>query len=86
MCLNSVDTIGKSVWNSHKPCYENKNFVRILPLAMVDDILAVCRCGIDSLSMNTLINSKIELKKLKFHTPDKARKSMCHRIHIGAKN
>ena len=86
MCSNSVDTIGKSVWNSHEPCYKYKNCVRILPLAMVDDILAVCRCGIESLSMNTLINSRIELKKLKFHTPDKAGRSKCHKIHIGAED
>ena len=53
---------------------------------MVDDILAICTCGIHSLSVNTRINSNIELKKLKFHTPDKEGKTKCHKLHIGLPN
>ena len=52
---------------------------------MVDDILAVSRCS-ESLAVNTYINAQIELKKLKFHTPDKNGKSKCHVIHVGQKN
>ena len=33
--------------------------------------------------MNSYINAEIELKKLRFHTPDKARKTKCHKMHIG---
>ena len=33
--------------------------------------------------MNTTINTLIELKKLKFHTPVKNKKSKCHSLHIG---
>ena len=86
LCSNSVDTIGKTVWKTKETFYKYKNSVTILPLAMVDDILAVCKCGIESLSMNTFINSKIELKKLKFHTPDKDGRTKCHKIHVGGRN
>ena len=53
---------------------------------MVDDLLAVANCSKESLEVNTYINAQIELKKLKFHTPNKEGKSKCHVIHIGAKN
>ena len=86
MCSNSVDTIGKKVWITGETCYKYKSSVRILPLAMVDDILAICICGTHSLSTNTMINSKIEVKKLKFHTPDREGKTKCHKLHIGVPN
>ena len=50
---------------------------------MVDDLLAVSHCNIQSISVNTFINTQIEMKKLKFHTPDAAGKSKCHTMHIG---
>ena len=38
------------------------------------------------LSLNTYINAQIELKKLKFHTPDKNGKTKCHKLHVGVRN
>ena len=55
----------------------------MVPLAMVDDLLAIAPCGISSIALNTFINVNIELKKLKFHTPDAKGRSKCHKIHIG---
>ena len=63
-----------------------KNMVPVMPLSMVDDILAVAQCGQKSLEVNTFINAQIELKKLKFHTPDKNGKSKCNVLHVGRKN
>ena len=60
--------------------------VNILPLAMCDDLLGISSCGQQSLSLNTFINTQIELKKLKFHTPDKNGKTKCHKIHVGKPN
>ena len=60
-----------------------KEEVDILPLAMVDDLLSVARCGFDSIAMNAYMNVAIELKKLRFHTVDDNGKSKCHQIHIG---
>ena len=63
-----------------------KMMVRLLPLAMVDDILGIGVCGNKSLSLNNYINTHIEMKKLRFHTPDTTGKSKCHKIHIGTPN
>ena len=83
LCSNSVDTLGKKIRDRGDPTYLYKNTVRVLPLAMVDDINAISKCGIDSVATNTFINTQIELKKLRFHVPDRNGKSKCHRIHIG---
>ena len=50
---------------------------------MVDDLLAIAPCGLDSLAVNTFINVHIEMKRLTFHTTDKNNKSKCHKIHVG---
>ena len=39
-----------------------------------------------ALALNIVINAQIELKKLKFHTPDRNGKSKCHVMHIGKSN
>ena len=54
-----------------------------MPLAMVDDLLGIAKCGEHSVDLNTTINSRIKIKKLQFHTPDANGKSKCHTIHIG---
>ena len=63
-----------------------KKIVNITPLAMVDDLLAVSHCNINSVAVNVFINTQIEMKKLEFHTPDLNGKSKCHKIHIGKDN
>ena len=60
--------------------------VSVLPLACVDDLLAVTKCGFESININTTINTLIELKKLEFHIPEPKKKSKCHFLHIGKKN
>ena len=82
-CSNSVDTIGKQVLKNDNVSYLYKGSVKIIPLAMIDDIIAISKCGIGSLTLNTIINSKIELKTLRFHTPDSNGWSKCHKLHVG---
>ena len=60
--------------------------VKVLPLAMVDDLLAAVNCGMDSIEMNISINTLIELKKLQFHIPEANKRSKCHSLHIGKEN
>ena len=82
MCSNSIDTVGKF-------CQENglnfkyKNVCSVIPLAMVDDLLTISKCGYETIEMNTTINALIELKKLRFHTPVENERSKCHSLHIG---
>ena len=85
-CSNSIDTIGKKCHESGQHIYLYKNRTRILPLGMVDDILAVSRCGHKSVAMNSFLTTQCELKKLRFHTPDQSGKTKCHQIHIGKKS
>ena len=71
LCSNHIDTLGRSCSRTGQNMYMYKNQVKVVPLAMVDDLLGVANCGHDSLALNTFINTQIELKKLRFHTTDK---------------
>ena len=82
-CSNSIDKIGKKCHERGEHLYLYKDRVRILPLGMVDDILAVSRCGHQSVAMNTYLTSQIEMKKLRFHVPDQNGKTKCHQMHVG---
>ena len=85
-CSNSIDKLGKGCEENGEHLYTYKNLVKVPILAMVDDKLAISNCGQESLSFNTHINTHIELKKLKFHTPDARGKTKCHKMHVGSEN
>ena len=85
-CSNSMDKIGKLCENTGEHLYTYKNIVRIPILTMVDDTFAISECGHKSLAINQFINSHIELKKLRMHTPDETGKTKCHKIHVGSSN
>ena len=53
---------------------------------MVDDTFAIAECGQKSVAVNQFINTHIETKKLRMHTPDETGKTKCHKIHVGCKN
>ena len=82
MCSNSIDKIGKVAKESNQG-YNYKDLVNIIPLAMVDDLIAAVPCGFKSIEMNTSINTMVELKKLEFHIPEAGKKSKCHIMHVG---
>ena len=82
-CSNTRDKIGKKCVNKGRHLYTYKERVKIMPLAMVDDLLAVAKCGADSKNVNIFINTEIEMKKLRFHVPDSEGKSKCNKLHIG---
>ena len=54
-----------------------------MPLAFVDDLNGIAKCGFDSIALNTFITTQIELKKLRFHVADKKGKSKCVKMHVG---
>ena len=85
-CSNTVDTLGRKCRDRGIHTYKYKNVVRVLPLAMIDDILGIQECGVKSIALNTFINTQIEMKKLRFHTPNTTGKSKCHKLHVGKSN
>ena len=85
-CSNSVDKIGRNCNSRGINYYKYKKVVNILPLAMVDDLCAISVCGNDSVCVNSYMETHINMKKLKFHTPDLKGKSKCHQLHIGKEN
>ena len=63
-CTASVDKLGQLVYENEQLLYWYKGEVAVPPLCMVDIILAVQECSKDSVQINSVINSFIELKKL----------------------
>ena len=82
-CSNTIDQIGKNCIKQNQYLYKYRDVVSITPLAMVDDLLTLSNCGKDSLEVNILINSTIEMKNLRLHTAQGDKGSKCHRIHVG---
>ena len=78
-CSVQVDSFGKECLVKNKLLYQYKGSVGVPPLAMVDDLVCISKCGIKSVLMNAFINAKTNLKKLQFGV------SKCHKMHIGAK-
>ena len=63
--------------NLNNHLYEYRNQVPIPPLGMVDDQIAVSKCGLDSALATSHLNSITNVKKLQFGA-DK-----CHKMHVG---
>ena len=82
-CSNSIDKIGKRCIARNEHLYLYKGEVKVMPLAMIDDLLVVSECGRKSVNSNIYVNSEISNKKLRLHTPVAGSKSKCHVIHIG---
>ena len=78
-CSNSIDSVGKQCETESDKSYLYKNRVKVIPLGMVDDVMAVAKCGMDSIIINSFINTKNEKKNLVFHTKDKTGK-LCRYI------
>ena len=66
-CSVSIDKLGRKCSKANSYMYKDR--VNILPLAMVDGLLGIAHCGLESIALNTFINVNIEMKKLRFHTP-----------------
>ena len=79
-CSNQVDTLGKECVQRNINLYTYKGSVKVMPLAMIDDILAVSLCGINSVRVNSFINTKMEMKKLLFSY------TKCKHVHSGKEN
>ena len=85
-CSLSIDKLGRECIKRREHLYKYKDNVDVVTLAMVDDLLGIAPCGLESIALNTFINVQIEMKKLKFHTPGPDGKTKCHKIHVGKKS
>ena len=56
--------------------FKYKNTIDVPSLAMIDDVLGMAKCGDESIELNSIINAKMEAKKLRL-SDDK-----CYKIHI----
>ena len=76
-CVVLMDKLGKLVYSKPDLMYYYKGVVGTPPLQMVDDVMAIQKCSMKSLQLNTAINTFIELEKLTLS------KKKCRNIHIG---
>ena len=79
-CSVQVDTLGRDCLSRDVGLYLYKDAIAVPPLAMIDDILGVTRCNEEAIELNSIVNVKIESKKLRL-SHDK-----CYKIHIGRKS
>ena len=61
-CSISIDKLGRQCVQRREHLYRYKDKVDIVSLAMVDNLLGIAPCGLDSLALNTFINVHIEMK------------------------
>ena len=61
-CSNTVDKIGKQCLEENKYLYTYRENVKCPPLALVDDVLAIAKCGADSVEMNSFLNTQTNIK------------------------
>ena len=85
-CSVSIDKLGRQCTQRRKHMYKYKDKVDVVALAIVDDLLGIAACRLESLELNTFINTQIETKKLRFHTPAPDGKTKYHKIHVGKRN
>ena len=76
-CSVQIDTFGKECISENKYLYYYRDIVPVPPLSMIDDLLCISNCGINSILMNSFINTKSSVKKLQFGV------EKCHKIHCG---
>ena len=86
-CTVSVDSISESHKDSlddckhseesHSHLYQYKDKVPVPVLGMVDDQIAVAKCGLDSVMSSVHINSQTNIKRLQFG------ENKCFKLHIG---
>ena len=79
MCTTTMDKLCKLVYEDEKVLYRYRGIVAVPPLEMVDDVITVSKCGSTSIALNQIVNTFIDLKKLKLS------EGKCSKIHIGKK-
>ena len=63
-CSVQIDSLGQDCIRENKGIFKYKNCISIPPLSMVDDVITVSNCGVESVKMNAIVQSKVECKQL----------------------
>ena len=79
-CSVSVDTFGKECQDEEKYLFYYRDKVGVPSLSMVDDLVNISDCGLESVKLNAFINAKSNTKKFQFG------KEKCHKLHFGCKH
>ena len=75
-CSNQIDSISRECLRDNVDMYMYRNAVTIPPLGMIDDMAAVAKCGPQSVILNSIINAKIDMKRMTFN------RTKCLKLHI----
>ena len=82
-CSMTTDTLGKDILSNKAQANtisRYKEFLPIPPLALVDELFVITKCGVESLVMNGEVHSKIMTKRLKLGI------EKCFQMHFGKKS
>ena len=78
-CTASMEKLGKAEYERPELLYKFRNKVSVPSLGMIDDVLKIHKCSMESVNANAFINAFMESKKLTMG------KSKCHRLHVSKK-
>ena len=76
-CAVQMDTLGRYCYSYSTGLYQYRDACTVVPLGMIDDVAGVSECSEKSVILNSIINAKIESKKLQFNL------TKCVNMHIG---
>ena len=77
-CSVQVDSYGRECLDQDKYLFKYRNTVPVPPLATIDDLLSISKCGKDSVLLNAFLNMKTNMKKLQYG------EDKCVKLHIGS--
>ena len=80
VCSVQVDTLGKECLEQEKYLFNYRRQVKVPPLSMIDDVIAVSDCGSSTVEVLAYLNTKTNIKKLQY------REDKCIKMHIGPKS
>ena len=76
-CSVQVDSLGQDCIRENKGIFKYKNCISIPPLSMVDDVITISSCGVESVKVNAVVQAKVQCKQLELgHLK-------CFNMHVG---
>ena len=65
MCTAAMEKLCKIINKNQDMVYKYRGIVEVPPLEMVDDVVTASKCGENSVSLNSEVNSFVKHKKVK---------------------